>query len=180
MLFAAFREACAKLSTKNKLRQSKQQEIELSTISDIDKETQSLKEINDIRDELRMILRIFRDQAMVLSMMNAAIESNCSDVEIQKQHYQIAKDPKKIQNLTGIPQIRCLEIDANIREWQKMLDDADAVQNSVWRACVLVSQALISVAKPSLRLGTKANECDGGKVCSGGSCRNIRARERES
>ena len=78
-----------------------------------------------------MILRTFKDQAMVLSMMNAAIETNCSDVEIQRQHHQTAKEPERIQNLTGIPQIQCLEIDANIREWQKMLDDADAVQNSV-------------------------------------------------
>ena len=145
-LFATFRRHCAKFSTKNELELPKQKAANLEAISDIDEEIGSLKEIKDIRDELRMILRILKDQAMVLSMMTGVIEGNLQDVEtrlrIPPSLYEtsnllrnLAAQPMQGQKRTGSVkmnhQMNHLEIDANIRGFQKMLDDADAVQDSV-------------------------------------------------
>ena len=158
---ARFREDCAKGLTGNKLERSKKKDEKLQAISNIEKEIESLKEIKDISDELRMILRILKEQATVLSMMTAVIEGNRQDAETRPQHYLTTEEPRSIQTLNFI---QCPEIDANIREWQKMLD-ADAVQNSVRLAYTLALRVLIGVAQPSLGPEAKADKRDGSKIC---------------
>ena len=97
-----------------------------------------------------MILIILKEQAMVLSMMNAVIQSNSQDTETRRQHstsvdgtaietrdLQQTYTAQPIGNQKGtvaanVTHPMChLGVDANIREFQKMLDDADAVQDSV-------------------------------------------------
>ena len=73
-LFTTFSEACAtnphphdrageSETAKNMMRRMK-------PISNIDNEIELLKEIKDIRDEIRMIIKILKDQAMGLAEMD--------------------------------------------------------------------------------------------------------------
>ncbi|KAL8795176.1 MAG: hypothetical protein Q9195_002331 [Heterodermia aff. obscurata] len=152
--FGTFRDACAEPLTRSKSEQSKQKIRKLQVISDIDKEIESLKEIKDIRDELHMILKILKDQAMVLSAMTAMIEINRQDdaetgskqssliddtraartmINMFHQLFeaQSMKDQERIAATNAIHQMHHVEANANIRDFQKMLADADAVQDSL-------------------------------------------------
>lgn len=111
----------------------------LQTLSNVDDEINLLKEIKDIRDELRMIMRILKDQAMALSMMFAVIEGSRQDAGTQRQQsipgeersIETSKQLRTFKAQKAIHQMHQAEIDAEIREFQKMLDDADAAQDSV-------------------------------------------------
>ena len=80
----------------------------MKPISNIDNEIESLKEIKDIRDEIRMIIKILKDQAMGLAEMDHLLRNHD----------------------TG-SQERRSKLDINIREFEKMLRDADAVEDAV-------------------------------------------------
>ena len=79
-------------------------------MSNIDSESYLLKEIKDICDELGMILRILKDQEMVLSTMtdvieSAVIESSRRDTETRRQYSPSVdgaaietKDPQRTRN----------------------------------------------------------------------------------
>lgn len=88
-----------------------------------------------------MILKILKDQEMVLSEMTAVVDSRSHDAETRPQQepsrllQAIKAQSVKRQEYPGavnlIHQIQHLGIDANIRDFRKMLEDADAVQDSV-------------------------------------------------
>ena len=88
-----------------------------------------------------MILKILKDQAMVLSEMTAVVDNKRQEAETRPQEEPgrllrvIKAQSVNRQEDTGavnaIHQIQHLGIDANIRDFHKMLEDADAVQDSV-------------------------------------------------
>ena len=83
-------------------------------------------------------MRILRDQAIALSMMTAVVEGSRQDarfIDTSKQLQTFKAQLVEGQQGTGaakaIHQMHHPEIDAEIREFQKMLDNADAVRDQV-------------------------------------------------
>lgn len=134
----------------------KQRMRKLEAISDIDREIGLLKEIKDIQDELRMIMRIFNDQDIVRTEFTDIMERYCQGVEpripqspttpgpMQEPKVLIGAKSKshKVRPMTitkdggfaeGGHQEWFSEPCSNIRDFGKLLDDAAAVHDAVWK-----------------------------------------------
>lgn len=157
-LFTTFSEACA-TNPQPHGRASESETAQNMTrkmkpISNIDNEIESLKEIKDIRDEIRMIIKILKDQAMVLADMDHLLRNHEKRTQSRRaQSHHVFESVKyfhrshkptlhslasamespqeEVKTVENISQERRSKLDINIREFEKMLRDADAVEDAV-------------------------------------------------
>ena len=163
----------------------------LEAISNIDQEIGLLEEIKDIQDELRMIMRILNDQAVVRTGFTDLIEDYRQNIEPQRPQSPTIPPPVQEPMVSNEARPKCLtvrskamtedggfaershrkrlpELYSNIRDFRKLLEDAGAVHDAVWhgfpfRVCC---STLTLKARPSPGPETKASKHHGSKVCT--------------
>ncbi|KAF3931538.1 hypothetical protein ABW19_dt0207606 [Dactylella cylindrospora] len=84
-------------------------------ISDITREVAILREIKDIRDELKMIQKVLEDQKTVLTQYHTALAKHDSLFDAEKT---------KLENLRG-------NLDFRVSKLHRLAKDASSVENSV-------------------------------------------------
>lgn len=158
-LFTTFSEACATNphphGRAGESETAKHMTRKMKPISNIDNEIESLKEIKDIRDEIRMIIKILKDQAMGLAEMDHLLKSYDMGTRVRRAQSHQGLEPvkdshrlhramrhslasatespqKEVETVENISQERRSKLDINIRDFEKMLRDADAVEDAVW------------------------------------------------
>ncbi|KAG7005734.1 DNA damage response [Physcia stellaris] len=157
-LFTTFSEACATnphphgRASESETAQNMMRKMK--SISNIDNEIESLKEIKDIRDEIRMIIKILKDQAMSLAEMDHLLE-NLDEVtqsrrvsslrllepvkdsyrshRVTRHSFSAAMESARgmVEPVENISQEGRSKLDINIWEFEKMLRDADAVEDAL-------------------------------------------------
>ena len=189
-LLKTFREACVPEDVEaGKLAKANARMTKLEAISNIDPEIKLLREIKDIQDELRMIMRIFNDQAVVRTEFTDLMEDYRQNFESQKPQAPTMPAPAQEPQVSIEAQPNCLTVRSrtmtedggvaegghqkrlpepysNIRDFRKLLEDAGAVHNAVWDTSSSVLFNANREAQLSPGFEAKASKYHGSKICT--------------